>query len=88
MIVTGKNPATIEQARANLRGIAEVVSSDSGDGAEIEALFARVAGQHGGLDVLFLNARILRRGTIATLSESLRSLRGPRHPSWRSTGFA
>jgi len=32
VIVTGKNPMTLEQARASLRGIAEVVASDSGDG--------------------------------------------------------
>jgi len=35
VIVTGKNPATVEAARASLRGIAEVVLSDSGDAAEI-----------------------------------------------------
>src|SRR6266850_795075 len=70
VIVTGKNPATLEQARASLRGIAEVVSSDSGDAAEIERLFTRIARQHGGLDVLFLNAGIVRHGTIATLSEA------------------
>ncbi|HXO86569.1 MAG TPA: SDR family NAD(P)-dependent oxidoreductase, partial [Gemmatimonadales bacterium] len=39
VIVTGKNPATIEAARASLDGIAEVVSSDSGDSVEIEGLF-------------------------------------------------
>jgi|SRR5882672_907989 len=61
VIVTGKNPMTLEQARASLRGIAEVVASDSGDGAEIGRLFARIAEQYGGLDVLFLNAGIVRR---------------------------
>ena len=49
VIVTGKNPATVEAARASLRGIAEVVLSDSGDAAEIERLFVRIAEQHGGL---------------------------------------
>jgi len=70
VIVTGKNPMTLEQARASLRGIAEVVASDSGDGAEIGRLFARIAEQYGGLDVLFLNAGIVRRGTLASLSET------------------
>lgn len=70
VIVTGKNPATLEAARATLRGIAEVVSSDSGDAAEIEGLFARVAKEHGGLDVLFLNAGIVRVGTIAEMDEA------------------
>src|SRR5690348_9866095 len=70
VIVTGKNRATLEVARASLRGIAEVVSSDSGDAAEIEDLFARVGKEYGGLDVLFLNAGILRVGTIAVMDEA------------------
>jgi NAD(P)-dependent dehydrogenase (short-subunit alcohol dehydrogenase family) len=70
VIVTGKNPATIEAARASLDGIAEVVSSDSGDSAEIEGLFARIQREHRGLDVLFLNAGVLRGGTIATMGEA------------------
>jgi len=70
VIVTGKNPLTLEKARASLHGIAEVVASDSGDGVEIERLFARIAEEHGGLDVLFLNAGIVRHGTIASLSEA------------------
>src|SRR6202521_5200167 len=70
VIVTGKNPTTIEASRASLDGIAEVVSSDSGDSAEIEGLFARIQREHGGLDVLFLNAGVLRGGTIATMGEA------------------
>jgi NAD(P)-dependent dehydrogenase (short-subunit alcohol dehydrogenase family) len=70
VIVTGKNQATLEVARASLRGIAEVVSADSGDAAEIEGLFARVAEEHGGLDVLFLNAGIVRLGNIAAMGEA------------------
>ena len=67
VIATGKNPATLEVARASLRGI---VTSDSGDAGEIEALFDRVAREHGALDILFLNAGIVRRGTVATMSEA------------------
>lgn len=70
VIVTGKNPETLEAARASLRGVAEVLSSDSGDAAEIEALFARIGREHGGLDVLFLNAGIVRGGAIATMSDA------------------
>ena len=70
VIVTGKNPATVKTARASLDGIAEVVSSDSGDSAEIEGLFARIQREYGGLDVLFLNAGIVRGGTIATMGEA------------------
>ncbi|HET8998751.1 MAG TPA: SDR family oxidoreductase [bacterium] len=70
VIITGKNRATLEVARATLRGIAEVVSSDSGDAAEIEDLFAHVAKEHGALDVLFLNAGIASFGTIAAMDEA------------------
>jgi NAD(P)-dependent dehydrogenase (short-subunit alcohol dehydrogenase family) len=70
VIVTGRNSATLEVARASLRGIAEIVLSDSGDAAEIESLFTRVASEYGGLDVLFLNAGIVRGGTIEAMSEA------------------
>jgi len=70
VIVTGKNPATLEVARVSLRGIAKVASSDSGDAGEIESLFTRVPREHGGLDVLFLNAGIVRGGTIEAMSEA------------------
>jgi NAD(P)-dependent dehydrogenase (short-subunit alcohol dehydrogenase family) len=70
VIVTGKNPATLDAARASLRGIAEVVPSDSADDADIEELFAHVAMEYGALDVLFLNAGIVRRGTIADMGEA------------------
>jgi NAD(P)-dependent dehydrogenase (short-subunit alcohol dehydrogenase family) len=70
VIVTGKNPSTLEDARERLRGIAEVVSSDAGDPAEIEALFTRVGREQGALDVLFLNAGILRGGSITTMREA------------------
>jgi NAD(P)-dependent dehydrogenase (short-subunit alcohol dehydrogenase family) len=70
VFVTGKNPATLEAVRASLGGTCEVVSSDAGDAADIEALFTRIATEYGGLDVLFLNAGILRGGTIATMIEA------------------
>jgi NAD(P)-dependent dehydrogenase (short-subunit alcohol dehydrogenase family) len=70
VIVTGKNPATLDAARASLRGVAEVVQSDSADDADIEELFAHVAREYGALDVLFLNAGIMRRGTIAEMGEA------------------
>ena len=70
VIVTGKNPATLEAARASLDGIAEVVASDSGDARNIQALFDRVATEYGGLDILFLNAGILRHATITAMTEA------------------
>ncbi|EYF07229.1 SDR family oxidoreductase [Chondromyces apiculatus] len=70
VLVTGSNPRTLEAARTELEGIAEVVQSDAGDRAQIEALFDRVQKDLGGLDVLFLNAGILVHGTLATLDEA------------------
>jgi len=66
VIATGKNPATLEAARASLRGIAEVVASDSGDAAQIEALFARVARERGGLDIPLSKAAL--RSSLAPWS--------------------
>jgi NAD(P)-dependent dehydrogenase (short-subunit alcohol dehydrogenase family) len=70
VIVTGTNPATVERAREELRGIATVVRSDSGSSADIASLFAGVVKDHGGLDVLFLNAGIVRSGSIVSLPEA------------------
>jgi NAD(P)-dependent dehydrogenase (short-subunit alcohol dehydrogenase family) len=70
VIVTGKSATTLDAARASLLGIADVVRSDSGDVAEISELFAGVAREHGGLDVLFLNAGIVRNATIAAMTEA------------------
>ena len=70
VIVTGKSRATLEAARESLRGIADVVASDAGDVTEIKDLFALIVKLHGGLDVLFLNAGIVRLGAIAAMDEA------------------
>lgn len=65
VFVTGQNPTTIEVAKRELAGIAEVIRSDAGDAAEIGALFDRI----GRVDVLFLNAAVLGGGTIEEMTE-------------------
>jgi NAD(P)-dependent dehydrogenase (short-subunit alcohol dehydrogenase family) len=65
VFVTGQNPATIEAARKELDGVAEVIRSDAGDAAAIGALFDRI----GRVDVLFLNAAVLGGGTIEEMTE-------------------
>jgi NAD(P)-dependent dehydrogenase (short-subunit alcohol dehydrogenase family) len=70
VLVTGSNPATVETARNELKGIAEVVRSDAGDGAQIQALLEHVKNTYGGLDVLFLNAGIVKSAPLASLTES------------------
>ena len=69
VIVTGSNPKTLEVARAELAGVAEVIASDAGDGAQVRALFERIARDHGGLDVLFLNAGIVSSAPIIAMEE-------------------
>jgi NAD(P)-dependent dehydrogenase (short-subunit alcohol dehydrogenase family) len=64
--VTGSNPKTLEAARNELRGVAEVVASDAADGADIEKLARSF---EGGVDVLFLNAGVAKFGPIASLDE-------------------
>lgn len=71
VIVTGTNPATLEEARQALRGVAEVVASDAGDPSQVEALFADVRRRFGGLDVLFLNAGIARFAPLADTDEQM-----------------
>lgn len=69
VIVTGSNPRTLEVARAELAGVAEVIASDAGDGAQVRALFEQIARDHGGLDVLFLNAGIVSSAPIIAMEE-------------------
>jgi NAD(P)-dependent dehydrogenase (short-subunit alcohol dehydrogenase family) len=64
--VTGSNPRTLDAARSELDGLAEVVASDAGSAADIEALARRFEA----VDVLFLNAGVAKFGPIATLDEA------------------
>lgn len=66
--VTGSSPQTLAAARSELGGVAEVIASDAGSAADIEALAKRFA-DSGGLDVLLLNAGIAKFGPIESLSE-------------------
>ncbi|WP_394834641.1 SDR family oxidoreductase [Pendulispora rubella] len=65
VIVTGRTTKTLEEARIHLGSTVDVLSSDAGDPAAIEALFVDIARRYERLDVLFLNAGIVRIGTIA-----------------------
>ena len=57
VIVTGRNPETLAQARAALP-TATVLAADAASVSESERLVADVVKQHGRIDVLFLNAGI------------------------------
>ena len=60
VILTGRNPETLEAARAELGSKVQVVASDASKEEDIKALYATVAKEHGKIDVLFLNAGIAR----------------------------
>jgi len=68
--VTGANPATLEAARRELTGVADVVASDAGSPADIAALARDITAKHGAVDVLFLNAGITRYGFITSMDEA------------------
>ena len=65
VIVTGRNPETLEAARQQLNGSIKVVESDADDERKVAKLFETVARKHGRLDILFLNAGIARFAPLA-----------------------
>jgi len=68
--VTGSNPKTLDAARVELAGVAEVVASDAGSSEDIAALAKTFEARGAGVDVLFLNAGVAKFGPIATLDEA------------------
>ena len=56
VIVTGRNPATIKAAQAELGDNAIVVPSDATSLPDMDALATKVKETFGKLDVLFVNA--------------------------------
>jgi len=60
VIITGTNKDTLETARTELGGQADVVASDASKEADVKALFDHVVGKYGKIDALFLNAGIAK----------------------------
>lgn len=56
VVVTGRSPATLEVARAELGARADVIASDATKVADLERLFEQVRAKHGRVDALFVNA--------------------------------
>jgi NAD(P)-dependent dehydrogenase (short-subunit alcohol dehydrogenase family) len=71
LIVTGSSDAGVAAARDALGSGVRVVRSDAGDADETERLTQTIGREHGGIDVLFLNAGIVRNGRLADLDESV-----------------
>jgi NAD(P)-dependent dehydrogenase (short-subunit alcohol dehydrogenase family) len=58
VVLTGRNPETLEAARRELGDAAEVIASDAANEADVISLFKMIAAKHGQIDVLFLNAGV------------------------------
>ncbi|NOU27824.1 MAG: SDR family oxidoreductase [Polyangiaceae bacterium] len=69
VLVTGRNPETLEAARAELGPAVEVLASDAGAKADLQAIAGRLDGSKQTLDLLFLNAGVAKFGPIASLPE-------------------
>jgi len=60
VVLTGRNPDTLEAARAELGEGVDVMQSDASKEEDVRALFETVVEKHGKVDVLFLNAGIAK----------------------------
>jgi NAD(P)-dependent dehydrogenase (short-subunit alcohol dehydrogenase family) len=70
VIVTGRNPETLEAARQELGDSVKVVESDAGNEQKVAKLFETIGRKHGRIDILFLNAGIAKFAPLAEASVS------------------
>jgi len=68
--ITGRDPKTLEAARAALGNDTLALPSDSTDLKAIEALFATIKERFGALDVLFVNAGVAGGGPLERTTEA------------------
>src|SRR5690606_9028447 len=68
VVVTGRSEASVAAFKVAVPGIHALVS-DAGDAAQVRDLVSQVVQEYGGIDVLFLNAGILKSGALADMSE-------------------
>jgi NAD(P)-dependent dehydrogenase (short-subunit alcohol dehydrogenase family) len=71
VIATGSSDATVAAARAQLGDAVEVVRSDAANAGEVQALFADLGRRFAGIDVLFINAGIVRNAPLESLDEAV-----------------
>ena len=58
VVVTGRDPATLEAVRQELGSDVLAIPSDQASLADSDRLVARIQAAHGGLDVAFVNAGV------------------------------
>jgi NAD(P)-dependent dehydrogenase (short-subunit alcohol dehydrogenase family) len=68
VIVTGRNPVTVEAARVEFPGI-EAVVADQRDTASTKQLVQHLRAEHGRIDVLFVNAGVAHFAPIENVDE-------------------
>jgi NAD(P)-dependent dehydrogenase (short-subunit alcohol dehydrogenase family) len=65
VIVTGRNPETLDQARKILGSDADVIAADTSDLKAVEQLFKTIAERYKKIDALFVNAGIAKFAPLA-----------------------
>jgi len=65
VIVTGRNPETLEQARKILGSDADVIAADTSDLKAVEQLFKSIAERYKRIDALFVNAGVAKFAPLA-----------------------
>ena len=68
VIVTGRNPETLDQARKILGSHADVIAADTSDLKAVEQLFKTIAERYKKIDALFVNAGIAKFAPLAQSS--------------------
>jgi len=69
VIITGRDPKTLDQAQKELGNKAEAIRADSSNLKDIDTLFAHIKQKYGHLDALFANAGIAKFGAIEEVTE-------------------
>jgi NAD(P)-dependent dehydrogenase (short-subunit alcohol dehydrogenase family) len=65
VIVTGRNPETLDQAKKILGSDADVIAADTSDLKAVEQLFKTIAERYKKIDALFVNAGIAKFAPLA-----------------------
>jgi NAD(P)-dependent dehydrogenase (short-subunit alcohol dehydrogenase family) len=68
VIVTGRNPQTLDQARKILGSDADVIAADTSDLKAVEQLFKTIAERYTKIDALFVNAGVAKFAPLAQSS--------------------
>jgi NAD(P)-dependent dehydrogenase (short-subunit alcohol dehydrogenase family) len=71
VIVTGRNPETLDQAKKILGSGADVIAADTSDLKAVEQLFKTIAERHKKIDALFVNAGVAKFAPLAQSTPEL-----------------